>query len=142
MLLTAVSNDPINQQLLRDVENTSKKWQQSLLRQLSALHYLLQQFIMTISCRLFKSISYARKVLGESAWVTEGKYQSPEFVNKIIEIMVQKVLRSLSGTPFQTQDLSNHEQMVICLRWVFNDNQYEVFEDLIATTWLILWLFA
>ena len=79
-------------------------------------------------------------VLGESTWVTEGKYQSPECVNEMIEIMTHKVLRSLisdvqshkwySFLADETQDLSNHEQMVICLRWV--SNEYDVCEGLIG----------
>lgn len=80
------------------------------------------------------------KVLGESAWVIEGKYQSPECVNEMMEIMAHKVLRSLisdiqshkwySILADETQDLSNCEQMVICLRWV--SNEHVVFEELIA----------
>ena len=78
------------------------------------------------------------KVLGKSAWVTEGNYQSPECVNEIIEIMAHNVLCSLisdvqshkwySILADKTRDLSNHEQMVIFLRWV--SNAYEVFKDL------------
>ena len=30
----------------------------------------------------------------------------------------------------ETRDLSNHEQMVVCLRWV--SDEYEVFEDLVG----------
>ena len=78
------------------------------------------------------------KVLDESAWVTEGKYQSPECINEMIESMANKVLRSLisdvqshkwcSILADETRDLSNCGQMVICLRRVFDE--YEVFEDL------------
>ena len=133
------SKDPIDQQLLREVENTRKKWQQSLLRQLSALHYLLHQGIAICNdCTGGSNLSVMlEKVLGESAWVTKGKYQSPECVN---EIMAHKVLRShisdvqshkwYSILADETRDLSHHEQMVICLRWV--SNEYEVCEDLIG----------
>ena len=78
------------------------------------------------------------KVLDESAWVTEGKYQSPKCINEMIVIMAHKVLRSLisdvqshkwySILADDTRDLSNRGQMVICLRSV--SDEYEVFEDL------------
>ena len=66
------------------------------------------------------------KVLDESSWVKEGKYQSPECINELIEIMGHKVLRSLisevqaqegySILADETRDHSNCDQMVICLR--------------------------
>ena len=34
-------------------------------------------------------------VLEESTWVKDGKYQSPECINEMIEIIGHKVLRSL-----------------------------------------------
>ena len=142
VMTIAASKDPIDQQLLREVENTKKKQQQSLLRQLSALHFLLHQGIAIRNDHIRGSnlSVMLEKGLGEPAWVTEGKYQSPECVNEMIEIMAHKVLRSLisdvqshkwySILADETRDLSNHEQMVICLRWV--SDEYEVFEDLIG----------
>ena len=69
----------------------------SLLRQLSALHYLLCQGIAICNDHANGSnlSVMLEKVLGESAWVTEGKYQSPEYANEMIEIMAHKVLCSL-----------------------------------------------
>ena len=142
VMTIAASKDPIDQQLLREVENTRKKHQQSLLKQLSVLHYLLRQGIAIRNDHAGGSnlSVMLEKVLDESAWVTEGKYQSPECINEMIEIMAHKVLRSLisdvqshkwySILADETRDLSNREQMVICLRWV--SNEYEVFEDLIG----------
>ena len=70
----------------------------------------------------------------------EGKYQYPKCINEIIEIMGHKVLRSLisevqsqkwySILADETRDLSNREQMVICMRWA--SDEYEVFGDLIG----------
>ena len=34
-------------------------------------------------------------VLAEQQWVSERKYQSPEVVNELVDIMAHKVLRSL-----------------------------------------------
>lgn len=105
------------------------------------MHYLLHQGIAIRNDHAGGSnlSVMLENVLGESAWVTEGKYQSP-CINEMIEIMAHKVLRSLisdvqshkwySILVDETQDLSNHEQMVICLRWV--SDKYEVFEDLIG----------
>ena len=97
VITIAASKDPIDQQLLREVENTKKKQQQSLLRQLSVLHFLLHQGIAICNDHVGASnlSVMLEKVLNESAWVTEGKYQSPECVNEMIEIMAHKVLRSL-----------------------------------------------
>ena len=106
------------------------------------MHYLLHQGIVIRNDHAGGSNLSVKleKVLGESAWVTEGKYHSPECVNEMIEIMAHKVLHSLISDvqshkwyfilADETRDLSNHEQMVICLRWV--SNEYEVCEDLIG----------
>ena len=62
-------------------------------------------------------------VLGELAWVADHKYQSPEIIKVMIQLLGHKVLRSLiadllSQTWFllladETRDISNHEQVVI-----------------------------
>ena len=69
------------------------------------------------------------------------KYTSPEMQNEMIRVMALQVLRviasSLHRTAFYTvmadeiTDTSNHEQVVICLRWVSNDSEvHEVFMGL------------
>ena len=124
VMTIAASKDPIDQQLLREVENTRKKHQQSLLKQLSVLHYLLRQGIAIRNDHAGGSnlSVMLEKVLDKSAWVTEGKYQSPECINEMIEIMAHKVLRSLisdvqshkwySILADETRDLLNREQML------------------------------
>ena len=124
VMTIVASKDPIDQQLLREVENTRKKHQQSLLKQLSVLHYLLRQGIAIRNDHAGGSnlSVMLEKVLDESAWVTEGKYQSPECINEMIEIMAHKVLRSLisdvqshkwySILADETRDLLNREQML------------------------------
>ena len=61
------------------------------------MHFLLHQGIAICNDHVGASnlSVMLEKVLDESAWVTEGKYQSPECVNEMIEIMAHKVLRSL-----------------------------------------------
>ena len=77
---------------------------------------------MTNLTMMFESVK------GENLWVNDNKYQSPEIVNEMIEIMVNKVMRSLLSelsflswfalTADETRDVSNHEQLVLCLRWI------------------------
>ena len=79
-------------------------------------------------------------VLDEKSWVEENRYQSPEIINEIIEIMAHTALRSLladiNSRPWfslmadETRDISNREQLVVCLRWV--SENYEVLEDMIG----------
>ena len=94
LLTTAALKNPIDQQIQTEAENISHKRQQSLLKQLSALHYLLRQGIAIRNDHAGGSnlSVMLEKVLGESHWV---KYQSPECINEMIEIMAHKVLRSL-----------------------------------------------
>ena len=79
------------------------------------------------------------QVLEECAWVKESKYQSPLIVNELISIMAHKVLRSLlvmlpqcwfSLLADETRDISNREQLVLCIRWV--SESYEINEDFVA----------
>ena len=91
----AASKVFINEQLLREVENT-KKTSTSLLKQVSALYYLLRQGIAICNNHAGGSnLSFMfEKVFDESSCVKEGKYQSPECINEMIEIVRHKVLRS------------------------------------------------
>ena len=79
-------------------------------------------------------------VLDEDNWVQENRYQSPEIVNKLIEIMGDSVLRSILSNMFsqhwfalladEIRDISNREQLVLCIRWV--SESYEINEDVIG----------
>ena len=62
-------------------------------------------------------------VLDEDKWVEDVRYQSPENVNKLVEIMAHEVLRSMlsemfSHTADENRNISNREQLVMCIRWV------------------------
>ena len=77
-------------------------------------------------------------VLDEKSWVERNKYQSPEIINEIIEIMAHTALRSLladinsrlwfSLMADETRDISKRERLVICLRWVSENHKF--FEDM------------
>ena len=68
------------------------------------------------------------------------KYTSPEMQNEMIAVMSKMVLRKISQnlqhTTFytimvdETTDVSNVEQVVICLRWV--SEKFEVHEDFVG----------
>ena len=75
-------------------------------------------------------------------WVMHrtDKYTSPEMQNEMIAVMAKMVLRKISQnlqhTTFytimvdETTDVSNVEQVVICLRWV--SEKFEVHEDFVC----------
>ena len=79
-------------------------------------------------------------VLDEKSWVEGNKYQSPEIINEIIEIMAHTALHSLvadiNSRPWfslmadETREISNRELLLDCLRLV--SENYEVFEDMIG----------
>ena len=63
-------------------------------------------------------------------WVKQktGKYTSPEMQNEMVKVMAVHILRKISihlqSTSFytvmldETMDVANVEQVVVCLRWV------------------------
>ena len=70
-------------------------------------------------------------------WLQNGTYMSHDSVNEILKIMSHSNLRNLiaeikeagyySVLADETRDISNKEQLVICIRWV--DSQYLVYEE-------------
>lgn len=70
-------------------------------------------------------------------WIEDGKYQSPEIVNAIIELMAKslviqeiKLAKYFSLIVDETRNISGKEQLALSFRWV-NDS-YKIFEDLIG----------
>ena len=71
-------------------------------------------------------------VLNEKLWVSENKYQSPEVINELI--MGHKHIRWLlcdfksrrwfAMVADETRDISNREQLVLCLRFVTENMKY------------------
>ena len=133
---------PINQQLERQLNQTQQSRRYSLLKQLSALRYLLRQGLAIRNDHPGGSnlTIMLQTVLDEDRWVQDKRYQSPEIVNEIIEIMGHSLLRSLLANIMrqkwfalladETRDVSNREQLVLCIRWV--SESYEIHEDVIG----------
>ena len=77
-------------------------------------------------------------VLDKKSWVEANKYQSPEITSEIImaHTALQSLLADINSRPWfslmadETRDISNRQQLVVCLRWV--SENYEVFEDMIG----------
>ena len=79
-------------------------------------------------------------ILNFDRWIEDGKYQSPEVVNEMIELMAKSLVRQrteeIKSAEFysliidETRDISGKEQLAISLRWV--NNSYEILEDLIG----------
>ena len=75
-------------------------------------------------------------------WLSKktDKYTAPDIQNEILKIMALSVLRRITdgihSSPFlsimvdETTDVSNKEQVVVCIRWV--DNALQVNEDFIG----------
>ena len=71
------------------------------------------------------------------SWISDRKYFSPEIVNEQIALMGLSVLRKIldeirSATYFsiiadEASDISNKEQLSICIRWV--DKDFQIHED-------------
>ena len=132
----------VNQLLLKKLEQSQSKQRASLIKQLAALRYLLRQGLSIRNNHSGGSnlTVLLETVLEENSWVSDKKYQSPEIINEMIEIMARKVLRSLlseissqswfSLLADETRDISNREQLVLCVRWV--SDHYEIFEDQIG----------
>ena len=117
-----------------------------LLRQLTSLKFLFRQGLAIqghtdVQGNLYQ-LMLCRSVdipdLGQ--WIDGGKYQSPEVINELIELLAKDLLRKLvaeiksvsfySLIVSETRDISGKEQLAISLRWV-NDT-YDIFEDLIG----------
>lgn len=96
MLATSQSKK-VNQLLLKELEQSQSKQRCSLIKQLAALRHLLRQGLSMHNDHAGGSILSVllETVLEENNWVSDIKYQSPEIINEMIEIMAHKVLRSL-----------------------------------------------
>ena len=122
--------------------NDQLKHRKSFIKQLAALKFLLRQALPVRNEHAGGSnlTVLLDSVLEESQWLKNGKYHSPEVINELTKIMAHKVLRSLLSDissrkwyaimADKTRDISNHEQLVLCIRSVSED--YVVHEDMIG----------
>ena len=81
-------------ELLRSELDTVHACQKdSLINQLSALRFLLQGIPIRNNHTGGSNFTIIlQHVLGELAWVDDYKYQSPEIINEMIQVMGYKVL--------------------------------------------------
>ena len=93
----SAKSTPVNAMLQSEVDNIRSRRRNSLMKQLSALRYLLQQGLSIRNDHSGGSnlTVMLQDVLDESSWVECKKYQSPEIVNEIVQLLAHKVLRSL-----------------------------------------------
>ena len=71
------------------------------------------------------------------AWLNHSRYQSPEIINEIIELISKNLLRSLladiKAQPFyaiiadESRDISGREQFALSIRWVSESYQALIF---------------
>ena len=93
----STKSTPINRMLQSQIISTQANRRNSLMKQLSALKYLLRQGLAIRNDHAGGSnlTIMLQQVLDEAAWVESKKYQSPEIINEIIKIIAHKILRSL-----------------------------------------------
>ena len=93
----SAKSTPVNAMLRSEVDSIQSKRRNSLMKQLSALRYLLQQGLSIRNDHSGGSnlTVMLQDVLDESSWVERKKYQSPEIVNEMVQLLAHKVLRSL-----------------------------------------------
>ena len=132
---------PINQQLQKQLTKVQQNRRCSLVKQISALRYVLRQGLAIRNDHAGGSnlTVLLQMVLDEDRWVQESRYQSPEIVNELIEIMANDVLRSMLASMFrqhwfalladETRDISNRKQLVLFIIWV--SDYYEISEDFV-----------
>ena len=133
---------PINQQLEKQPTKTQQNRRCSLLKQISALRYLVRQGLAVRNDHAGGSnlTVLLQTVLEEEKWVQDSRYQSPEIVNELIKIMGNHVLHSVLSSMFnqrwfalladETRDISNREELVLCIKWV--SDSYEISEDFVG----------
>ena len=117
-----------------------------LLKQLSCLKFLLRQGLairghLNMEGNLYQLMKCrSEDIPNFNRWIEDGKYQSLEIENEIIELMAKSLVRQLiqeikSAEYFslivdETRDISGKEQLALSVRWV--NGSYEIFEDLIG----------
>ena len=132
------------------ISNTAFKKQQEvnrqmLLIQLRNLRFLMRQGLSFRGHGEEGNLYQLMKLQAEDcpqlqAWLRSNKYQSPEIINELLELMSKNMLRSLlsaiKSRPFyaiiadETRDISGKEQLALSIRWV--TESYQIHEDLIG----------
>ena len=139
----------IGEQFSRQYAEQLLEHRQCLLKILSCLRFLCRQGLPIRGHGTEEDSNYIQllQLCGEddnriSKWLHKktNKYTSGEAQNELLKIMAHQVLRKIANdlqtSEFftvmadETTDISNREQVVICLRWV--DNSLDVHEEFVG----------
>ena len=141
----AVQNAPISVQLTSQLNKVLACRRHCLLKQLSALRYLLRQGLAVRGHTEKDGNLYQLLLLCSSEdkklkqWITDSIYMSHEIITEQIVLMGQRLLRSLlqqvqHSSPAwyalmgdEATDVANREQLNVSIRWV--DDAYNIRED-------------
>ncbi|XP_046548889.1 zinc finger MYM-type protein 1-like [Haliotis rubra] len=139
-------NDSVTSLLLAKVTKEQQCRRNLLLVQLSCLLFLSRQGLalrghIEEESNLFQLLKLrGSDIEGLPTWLSEKTYMSPAIVNEQLMLLGRavrlKILERIKAARFfavmadETRDISNKEQVVICIRWV--DNDFSVHEDAIG----------
>ena len=120
-----------------------KQHRDQLLRQLSSLRFLLRQGLAVrghedLEGNLLQLLMLRSDDCPDlNCWIRERKYFSPAILNEQIALMglslLRKLLSDIRSAEFfsviadEATDISNKEQMTVCIRWV--DEDFLIHED-------------
>ncbi|XP_078679480.1 zinc finger MYM-type protein 1-like [Branchiostoma floridae x Branchiostoma belcheri] len=142
---SAITGQSIATQLNSQIAEQQQLHRQGLLKQLSALRYLLRQGLAVRGHRekdgnlyhLLKTWADDNAVV--QSWLHQGRFMTHDHINELINLMGQDVLRSVlarlnAGDPAwfaiiadEATDVACNEQLNISVRYV--DQEYAVHED-------------
>ena len=144
--LSMLRGPSVIQQLSSQATETQSQNRSMLLKLLSSLKFLLRQGMAIrghkeVDGNLIQLLKLrSSDAPGLKRWLDNRQYLSHDIVNEMITLMGNTLLRKLltrireaqwfSIIADETRDISNHEQLSICIRWV--NSAYEVQEDLIG----------
>ena len=132
--------DTLNNEQLFAAQRNHRKM---LIKQLSSLKFLLRQGLAIrghdeIESNLVQLLQLRSNDCSElNRWIRERKYMSPEIVNDQIKLIAHSVLTNIiadirkanwfSVIADEATDVSNKEQLTVCIRWV--DDDFCIYED-------------
>ncbi|XP_078665396.1 zinc finger MYM-type protein 1-like [Branchiostoma floridae x Branchiostoma belcheri] len=142
---SAITGQSIATQLNSQIAEQQQLHRQGLLKQLSALRYLLRQGLAVRGHRekdgnLYHLLkTWADDNVVVQSWLHQGRFMTHDHINELINLMGQDVLRSVlarlnAGDPAwfaiiadEATDVACNEQLNISVRYV--DQEYAVHED-------------
>ena len=141
--IEVLGQESVHALLSKQAMAEQKVHREVLLKQLSSLKYLLRQGLAIrgheeMEGNLLQLLQLRSDDCPElKTWVSEHKYFSPDILNEQIALMglsaVREVLKNIRSVEWfslladEATDISNKEQLVICIRWV--DINFDIHED-------------